>query len=541
MKLPVLFFSSEAPKLEKYDVKHVTPEESKTFDLYNTLNTFKPVAIITIGKPWQIYGKVGSLNYHWRRRWLHFDDIKDFKPSAIEGCYATSALDRNNHTQEWPYVSVITTAFHSGDKIYRPFKSLQKQSYTNWEWIIFDDSKTDENWELLKKIKAQDYRIKLYRSDANSGFIGHVKRCASMLAVGKYLVELDHDDELHPDMLKWIVDGFRKFPEAKFLWSDCCELYEGTLENFNYGDHFAYGYGSNYRVKHGEKYREVTVNPWPNAKSMRHIVGVPNHVRVWETEFYQQIGMHNPHLPVADDYELLVRTFLKTKFIHVTELGYFQYRNQGGNNFTFLRNQLIQELTYLFRMQYDDKIHERLLELGIGDEVAEKGWLSNPQAWLDDTDNKMRCERELIYKPRSTEVSLILVFNGHMSETMDIIRSVIHQSYDKWELFVIGSGKNRLDEVMDILLFEVDDRVRWWNLKDKVPEKIMNQYARKMLVSTEKVIRIKNTLKKSYLSEFMKEEGGISTETPKESKQEEGPVDGSQLIQVPKELSSDEE
>ncbi len=55
-----------------------------------------------------------------------------------------------------------------------PYYSLLSQTYTNWEWIIIDDSKTDDTWNKLKAFAENDYRIKVYRRPQNDGSIGKI-------------------------------------------------------------------------------------------------------------------------------------------------------------------------------------------------------------------------------------------------------------------------------------------------------------------------------------------------------------------------------
>ena len=80
---------------------------------------------------------------------------------------------------------------------------------------------------------------------------------------------------------------------------------------------------------------------------------------------------------MAGDYELLLRTFLDTRMVRVPELGYIQWRNQGGaikaGNTHQERNKEIQRLVRAFSQDYDRRIHERFLELGVDDFVWEEG------------------------------------------------------------------------------------------------------------------------------------------------------------------------
>ena len=58
----------------------------------------------------------------------------------------------------------------------------------------------------------------------------------------------------------------------------------------------------------------------------------------------------------ADDYDMLVRTFLSTKYVEIPDLLYIQYRNENGDNSTFLRNQQIQILVRELYSYYDQRI-----------------------------------------------------------------------------------------------------------------------------------------------------------------------------------------
>jgi hypothetical protein len=89
---------------------------------------------------------------------------------------------------------------------------------------------------------------------------------------------------------------------------------------------------------------------------------MPNHARIWKREVYYDVLGHNKNLPVADDLELIIRTFLVTKMIHVKKLLYIQYNNW---NSTVDNNAVdINRRARLIRDFYDHSIHKRIQELG---------------------------------------------------------------------------------------------------------------------------------------------------------------------------------
>ena len=112
-------------------------------------------------------------------------------------------------------------------------------------------------------------------------------------------------------------------------------------------------------------YISMNINP----KTIRHIVGVPNHIRVWRKLIYHQIGGHNRRLSIGDDYELLVRTFLSTRLMRIPKIGYLQfiYSNQNAANTHDTARADIQRRVRSIAGFYNEKIKERFEELGVED------------------------------------------------------------------------------------------------------------------------------------------------------------------------------
>jgi glycosyltransferase involved in cell wall biosynthesis len=278
-------------------------------------------------------------------------------------CYLRNLF--NGHgADDAPLVTVFTPAYKTGEKIHRPFRSLKEQSYTNWEWIIVDDSDDGgETFKMLNHLAKKDHRIQVFKPWEHSGVIGKLKNWACSLGKGHILIELDHDDALTDYALDCVVKGFRQFPDAGFLYTDCAEIFEdGT--NFTYRKGWAFGYGSYADVEYKGKLYKSGSGGNINAKTIRHIISSPNHIRAWRKSFYESIGGHNKELHVADDYEILVRTFLYTRMVRVPMLGYIQYI---GNSTQQVRNKDIHRHVRSIRAHYDKRIHDRLLELGCGD------------------------------------------------------------------------------------------------------------------------------------------------------------------------------
>jgi hypothetical protein len=101
----------------------------------------------------------------------------------------------------------------------------------------------------------------------------------------------------------------------------------------------------------------VAMTPNINNITLHHIVSVPNHPRIWRRKTLMDMGNFCEYLPILDDYEVLIRTAVKTKMVKIHKLGYIQYMNNNNNNFSLIRNSEINRIIWRLNMscykQYD--------------------------------------------------------------------------------------------------------------------------------------------------------------------------------------------
>ena len=118
-----------------------------------------------------------------------------------------------------PSVSVIMPTFNRADTIRRAIRSVQAQTFTDWELIVVDDGSTDNTVAL---IEGRDPRLKLIRQE-NQGTAG-ARNAGLSASAGSYIAFLDSDDEWLPHHLELCVSFLEAFPGEQFvtneLWED---------------------------------------------------------------------------------------------------------------------------------------------------------------------------------------------------------------------------------------------------------------------------------------------------------------------------------
>ena len=92
-------------------------------------------------------------------------------------------------------VSIIMPAYNCADYIAESIKSVQNQSYRNWELIVADDNSTDGTVDTVRSMAADDNRIHLLETDINLGPAAARNRAINA-AQGDYIAFLDSDGYL---------------------------------------------------------------------------------------------------------------------------------------------------------------------------------------------------------------------------------------------------------------------------------------------------------------------------------------------------------
>lgn len=98
-------------------------------------------------------------------------------------------------------VSIITPTYNCARFIEETIRSVQAQTYTNWEMIISDDCSTDNTREVLAPYLESDSRIKYICNEKNSG-AAVTRNNALRVARGRWIAFLDSDDLWLPEKLQ---------------------------------------------------------------------------------------------------------------------------------------------------------------------------------------------------------------------------------------------------------------------------------------------------------------------------------------------------
>lgn len=103
-------------------------------------------------------------------------------------------------------ITIFTPTYNRGYVIENLYKSLQRQSDFNFEWLVINDGSTDNTDDLFKKWLNEDnkFLIRYYKQD-NKGLMYTFNQGVN-LANGEYLSKIDSDDYVTDNCVELLIN-----------------------------------------------------------------------------------------------------------------------------------------------------------------------------------------------------------------------------------------------------------------------------------------------------------------------------------------------
>ncbi len=108
------------------------------------------------------------------------------------------------HT-DGPLLSVVMPVWNREFIVEDAIRSVQAQSFDNWELIVVDDGSTDGTRDVVRRIGESDHRVRLVQG--MHGGVSAARNSAVDVARGRYLAFLDSDNKWQPNFLEFALKG----------------------------------------------------------------------------------------------------------------------------------------------------------------------------------------------------------------------------------------------------------------------------------------------------------------------------------------------
>lgn len=121
--------------------------------------------------------------------------------------------------QDFGLASIIMPSWNCGAFVEESIRSVQAQTYGNWELLFQDDCSADDTRSTVLRMAANDPRIKYECNERNSG-AAVARNAALRRARGRWIAFLDSDDLWVPEKLErqiqFMVENGAHFSYTKY-------------------------------------------------------------------------------------------------------------------------------------------------------------------------------------------------------------------------------------------------------------------------------------------------------------------------------------
>lgn len=216
----------------------------------------------------------------------------------LTGREIVGAIKRFGHK---PLISVIMPVYKTPVQwLSRAIESLQEQHYDHWELCAVDDcSPSSAQRTVLEQYSRSDPRVRFCVLERNSG-IAAASNAGLQMAQGEFIALLDHDDEVPPDALFWIVEAINRNPGVDFIYTDECKIDDTPERRLS---HFIF---------------KPDWTPEILFNSM-----LTGHLTVYKKESVDALGGFRSEFDFSQDYDLALRMAeVAKKIVHVERVLY---------------------------------------------------------------------------------------------------------------------------------------------------------------------------------------------------------------------------
>lgn len=185
----------------------------------------------------------------------------------------------------YPMFSVILTTYNRPSLLEDALKSLDNQTYRDFEVVLVNDGGV----AIGERILRRSFPVRYFRKGLNQG-ISAARNAALRLARGRYITYLDDDDIYLPHHLHELADAFALSPSA-FVYTDAVYVTE--------------------RIENGRRIEVDRAFPTAHSSFNRDLLFSQNYIPVntWAhpTTVVRDIGDFSTSLRAFEDWDFLLR------------------------------------------------------------------------------------------------------------------------------------------------------------------------------------------------------------------------------------------
>ena len=190
------------------------------------------------------------------------------------------------------------------------------------------------------------------------------------------------------------------------------------------------------------------------------------------------------NIPIADDYELLLKTLLTTKFYKIPKLGYIQYKNKNSNNFSIIRNKEIRRFQqyiskyYYFKYSIKNKLFEK------GDKEIRYDKIE--PFYKRNYEYKESYVNYIDYLDFETSLLYLVHYKNNLIKILNILKT---SDFSNYNIIIIAVKSNYIENIMEEYKIK---NIYWYNIPENIKINKAVNYALRLIIKSKYVIYLNN-------------------------------------------------
>jgi glycosyltransferase involved in cell wall biosynthesis len=194
-----------------------------------------------------------------------------------------------------PQISIGMPVFNCERTLGHAIRSIQHQTYPDWELLIIDDGSNDRTVEIANGFR--DSRLRVFERDSNLGLPQRLNECIG-LARGQYFARMDGDDVSYPNRLSQQLRFLERNPDV--------DLVGGSISIFS-------GAGRLRGWRPARLSHDQICGTPISRMGLAHVTWLGR--RRWFLE-----NPYHPERTAAQDRDLLIRTHRRSRFAAIPDV-----------------------------------------------------------------------------------------------------------------------------------------------------------------------------------------------------------------------------
>lgn len=355
----------------------------------------------------------------------------------------TTSSDEAQRTAGVPLITVVITSYNYRQYLGAAIESALTQDFPSFEVLVLDNCSTDGSEEIVTSYRS-DPRLRYVRHERNIGITPN-HNCGITAARGEYVIFLSADDFFLPGHLSRPVRFLGAHPEVDVLYTG----YFHADADGRIFDRFTHPglVPADYIGGRNEFAEILSGECYPTLPTV-----------LFKKSFFEELGPLDERLSVGFDYEFFLRLAKAEKRFAYLQVPTMCVRSHGarrcGADPYVGTGQQLDEYLYIMEKYVTPDVYDRLrgwepaLARLIRHKIehlrkypAASAILAEQKPRIDALAARIDAiDRSAPRRRRSPRVSVVVPSSGRTGLLYDAVESVARQTFDDWEVIVVGDG-----------------------------------------------------------------------------------------------------